>query len=247
MENLSSSHKRDTLKLPSLCRHHQTKARMKRGPQTGPFDIVWKHAKFRDWYSQQGSALIMVKGDYNARHDIKALSVSAVELLRQRSIPVVWVLESPLRSAEHDLSAVDIVKDLIYQTLRFNISSHSERSLSLSCARFRAAETPAQWFDLLASIIESLPSLCIIIDIEAVDVASLHGNDGFSWLSAFSSLLRNLSKRRSETRSVILCPFITNGLVANSKISLCTSSGIFLAPLLRFDIRNRGLRYYFLL
>lgn len=180
------------------------KAKLPRGTGRNVLEAVSNHQKFKVWQSRQNSAVILIKGDYRNRHEIQALSIDSVKVLRQQTIPVVWALKLPHRDLGVTVSVVDIIKDLIHQCVRLNLSKHSERSMSLSCARFQAAETPAQWMNLLASTLESLSVLYLVINIEAVDPVFLGCDDEFSWLSSFACIAQALSERQAKTRLKVL-------------------------------------------
>jgi hypothetical protein len=179
----------------------QAKARLE---TINPIAIVSRHPKFKSWQSEQGPALIMVKGDSSTREFITALSINTVKALRQHRLPVAWILKPPVRTSEQGMSTVELIQDLTHQVLRLNVSLHTERSLLLSCAQFQAAETPTQWFDLLASVIESLAVLYVVINIEAIDVRLVHSDGDFSWLTSFFSLMRKLKERQVKTNLKVL-------------------------------------------
>ncbi|KAI0451736.1 hypothetical protein F5B21DRAFT_527538 [Xylaria acuta] len=204
MDSLTKARKQDPLQLLNRCQYYQMKSQGRTGRRTDPIAVVSRHPKFKAWQSEQGSALIMVKGDYNTGDFVKALSTSAVRALRQHQLPVVWILKPPLRTSDQGISTVELIQDLAHQVLRLNLSLHTEKSLSLSCAKFQTAETPTQWFDLLASVIESLAVLYVVINIEATDIRLIHSNDGFSWLSSFFSLIKKLRERQAKTTLKVL-------------------------------------------
>ncbi|KAF7508997.1 hypothetical protein GJ744_008553 [Endocarpon pusillum] len=132
----------------------------------------------------------------------------SVQMLRKNSIPVIWTLKTHQADRSHSIFAVDILRDLVHQALRLNVSLRTERSVSLSCAQFRAAETEEQWLNLLAMIVATLPQLYIIVDIEAVDICSADKMHVFSWLSAFQAMFRSLSVRQvSLSLKVILVSY----------------------------------------
>ena len=135
----------------------------------------------------------MVRGDYGSRFLIKDFSVKVVQMLRQQDEPVVWALRASLRAEDATTSIIEVLKDLVDQILRLNIAARTEKSMSLTCAQFRGAETEAQWFELLAAVVAPLPRLYIIIDLERIDFASSPRR--FSWISSFLSLFASLSSR----------------------------------------------------
>jgi hypothetical protein len=204
MDNLGSSRKLDPLKSLQLCYYAYRKSTASKRVELAQENPFWGHPKFNNWKSSKGTALVMVKGEYKTRQVMHSFAMNFVRLLRQSNIPVVWALKSPRGSGEESVSAVDVLKELICPLLQLNINLHTERSFSLSCAQFRAAQTPAQWFDLLATVLDQLPLLYIVIDIEAVSISYAKSTEGFSWLSSFYSLLGSLSERQSKTKVKVL-------------------------------------------
>ena len=90
------------------------------------------------------SSLIMVKGNYTSRFEIKNFCVDAIQLLRDARVPIFWALRTTKQDAIQAPSVTDILKNLICQVLRLNILTQKERSLALSCSKFHGAETEAQ-------------------------------------------------------------------------------------------------------
>ncbi|CAG8954559.1 hypothetical protein HYFRA_00004476 [Hymenoscyphus fraxineus] len=205
MDHLAKPHTLDPLKSLQLCYNAYAMSTMKSKRKAFPDVPFWFHPKFAHWKSPDGSALIMVKGDYKTRQMTQEFAVNVVNLLRRAEIPVVWVLKSPRESSSTvALCAVDLVKSLICQILGLNISLHTERQMSLSCAQFRAAETLSQWFNLLGMVLEQVPLLYIILDIEAVGASYSRNTEEFSWLSCFSSMLQKLLKQQPKMKLKIL-------------------------------------------
>ena len=204
MDSLSTVRKLDPIKSLQLCYYACAKSITKNMWQIDSDVSFWNHPKFNNWKSTQGSALIMVKGDYKTRQMVKSFAMNIVRLLRQNDVPVVWALKSPHGNCAETISAIDVTKDLICQILRLNISMHTEQLFSLSCAQFRTAEASHQWFDLLATVLDHLPLLYIVIDIEVVSTAYAKSTKDFSWLSSFNSIVQGLSKRQSRMKLKVL-------------------------------------------
>lgn len=205
MENLVQARKLDPLKSLQLCDHaYGTSSSAKnrsRGLSNSP---LWIHPKFASWKSFKTSNIIMIKGDYKCRGEVKSFAVNTVKFLRQEKIPVVWSLKSPHGTTEQRISAIDVLKDLVCQVLRLNISLHTERVAALSCAQFRTAESLYDWFNLLASLLDNIPMLFIVIDMEAVSVEFAKTTGNLSWLSSFSNIFQDLSKRRIASKLKVL-------------------------------------------
>lgn len=166
----------------------------------------WYHPKFNKWKYTKTSSMILVKGDYKSRQNVKGFAVDIVRLLRQENISAVWALKIPHNSDRvmEEFSVIDILKDLISQLLRLNFSMHTEHLASLSCAQFRIAETLDDWLGLLTMMLDNVPSLYIVIDIEAVGVAFAKEACGFSWLTSFSNIMRKLDAKGAITQVKIL-------------------------------------------
>jgi hypothetical protein len=240
MDNLAKARKLDPLKSLQLCYYAYTKPTSKNRREIGLDAPFWYHPRFNNWKSSKASALILVKGDYKTRQEVKGFTVNIVRLVRQEGIPVVWALKPPHGSSKESLSTVDLLKDLICQILRLNISVHTERLASLSCAQFRTAETLDQWFALLAMVLDKISLLYIVVDIEAVNVAFAKSTKDFSWLSSFSSLIQSLSKRRIETKLKIVLVSYGSASLQEPKLALFPDLVISTRQSIQSTSRERG-------
>ncbi|MCJ1268458.1 hypothetical protein MMC22_008346 [Lobaria immixta] len=159
----------------------------------------WLTPRFQTWKSAVASSLVIVKGNYATRFEVKDFCVNAVTLLRSAKIPVIWALKTVEPSVVEAPSAIDLLKDLTSQALRLNIALHNERSLVLSCTKFLGAESENDWFDILAGVLAGLPQIYILIDIEAVNPHYQTIEQGFSWPSAFLNFFGKISERGLKT------------------------------------------------
>lgn len=215
MDYVSSACKLDPVKCLEHCAFTSRRRLQRRsgGAAAADENQFWLHPKFAKWKSQQGPALIVVKGDYQHRFAVRYFCASIIQILRKNNMPVIWALKTLDPKREQRLCVVDLIKDLVCQTLRLNVSLHTERSLALSCAQFRAADTPEQWFDLLGTVIAALPELYILVDIEAVDSVYASSMHGFSWISTFLAVFQNLRSRQHLTRlKVVLVSYGSTAL-----------------------------------
>ena len=167
-------------------------------PSTAP-DPFWLTPKFQNWNNTKDSSLIMIKGNYASRLDVKDFCVDAIGLLRDSKVPVLWVLKSIEQDAVEAPSVTDFLKDLVFQALRFNDALHSERSMAMTCTKFQRAETEIQWLELLGSVLAGLPLVYIIIDVEAVSPRLRNLDAAFSWPTAFLGFFRVLANHGCKT------------------------------------------------
>jgi hypothetical protein len=145
--------------------------------------------------------MIMVKGEYSTRFQVQSFAVDVINNLRNRTVPTLWTLKSVPADGATSTSAIDVIKGLVCQAIQLNISQHTERSLALSCAQFRAADSVEQWLDLLARTIASFQQLYIIVDLEAVGGSYL--ND-ISWLSQLAAMFQRHNSGKWISRLKIL-------------------------------------------
>jgi hypothetical protein len=161
----------------------------------------WLNPKFTAWESASSPTMIMVKGEYSTRFQVQSFAVDVINNLRNRTVPTLWTLKSVPADGATSTSAIDVIKGLVCQAIQLNISQHTERSLALSCAQFRAADSVEQWLDLLARTIASFQQLYIIVDLEAVGGSYL--ND-ISWLSQLAAMFQRHNSGKWISRLKIL-------------------------------------------
>ena len=163
-----------------------------------PVQPFWLGSRFQRWKCSQASSLIMIKGSYLNRLDIKGFCANVIEQLRESKIPVVWALKAIEDEAKAP-SPVDMLKDLVAQVLRLNIKMQSERCLTSSCTKFHGAETENEWLDLLGSLLDGFRVIYIVIDIEVMSSHYATSSSKFSLPSAFLELFEKMSARSIRT------------------------------------------------
>ena len=143
--------------------------------------------------------MIIISSTFRDRFEVKKFCVDAVNLLREAKVPVLWTMKMTDRDFLTSPNEVDIIKNLVSQALRLNISIHNEEALSVSCARFRGAETADQWLELLGSVLIGMPVVYIILDVEAVHSHYARLEGSFLWVSEFQELFNKMADRGYET------------------------------------------------
>ncbi|KAK6614802.1 hypothetical protein H4I96_01123 [Botrytis cinerea] len=126
----------------------------------------------------------------------------AIQLLRESSIPVIWALktsEPQTPTPIGNTTTIDIIKSLILQAINLNPTLHAEPSLSSRLRMYISAKTEADWLVLLASVLEGIPLLYIIIDIQLLFTSTSELSTGFSWPIGILELFKELSERDSKT------------------------------------------------
>jgi hypothetical protein len=96
------------------------------------------------------------------------------------------------------ISPVDLFKYLIRQALPLRQNTNTEKSMSLSCARFHGNLTEADWFQHLESALADIGrQVYIIIDLELLN-RDFGSPVGFPWLSAFLGFFAQMSESRTS-------------------------------------------------
>lgn len=222
MEYMSGFRKVDPLEslsyVSSLYKKHVSKP--KTWANSTPGNHFWLHPKFFKWDSQKASSVIMVKGDYQAKHIVRSFAVNLIHQLQNKNIPVIWVLRTTAANDEvNGLSVNDILRDLICQGLRLNWSQNSEHDMAMSCAQFRSAESLDQWIELLAKVLGSLREIYLIVDIESIDQALATQLEGFSWISTFQRIFTSLDVRGCTTHLRVVILSYGSATIQESKLT----------------------------
>ena len=178
----------------------------------------WLSSKFQTWKDSQISALVVFKGNYTSRFEVKDFGVNIIKLMRDSKLPVIWILKATDQNALEAPSVIDVLKNLTSQALCLNPTLRNERSFSLSCAKFQTAETETEWLDLLFSVLEGIPLIYIVVDVEAVGPYYSGLDCSFAWPSAFLEVFQRSAERQLKTVvKVILMSYGSNDSTAMSQ------------------------------
>ncbi|KAJ4983226.1 nacht domain protein [Stagonosporopsis vannaccii] len=200
MDFLSNANALDPLKTLEYRRFLTSRTRNFQ-QQITTMSKFWLDPKFSAWEAACTPTLIWLKGDYNNRIEVQSFAIEIISQLRYRKTPVLWMLKSVSAYGATAASMIDLVKGLACQALQLNVALHTESSLALTCAQFRAADTLEQWFDLLAEIIQPFSLLYIVVDIQAV--GSSYSQDA-SWMTQLFAMFDRHSSRKWITRLKVL-------------------------------------------
>jgi hypothetical protein len=186
----------------------QSRSNRRRPRMTLQMCPQWLSPNLHNWASTEQSSLLLVKGSLLRRHETKDFATDMVSLLRDIDVPVVWTLGAPLGGEKVSRSPIDVLKHLVFQVLQINLTLLNAKSSALNAARFQAARTEKDWFDILASVVVGLPYLYIILDAGLLET-ELYGD--VKWPEAFNNMLDGLSKSCPTTAvKVILLSYGSN-------------------------------------
>jgi hypothetical protein len=167
-------------------------------------NTFWRSSKLRHWSSTPESALSVIAGNFQARFLIRNLCVDIIEQLHRAAIPVILAMKVQEDSLSTYISHTDLLKYLIRQALQIRDKVHTEKSMSLTCAKFHDSTDEAGWFQLFEATLADIGSLVyIIVDLVILD-KSFSFIDNFSWIGAFEQFFETLINRKISTKVKVL-------------------------------------------
>jgi len=170
-------------------------ARTRRGPCLEPF---WLHPRFQAWAQSPSSALIMVQGTFAGQAAMKDCLVNIIEQIRLANATALWALKTSSPSASPSLTTVELLKYLTSQALRQG-PPPTERSLTLSYARFQSARDECEWIALLAASLANLGHVFLVVDIELLVPETCASPGGFTLPLSIAELFLRLGRSSSST------------------------------------------------
>ena len=170
--------------------------------QPGP--LFWLDRKLQNWNNNSNSSLIMISGTRKLRFHIKDFCTDSIVLLRDAQVPVIWALKAmdirhDATNTEDQISAMDLLKYLVAQVIRLNEAIHTDAALTPRLKAYLAASSEADWTSVLTSVLQGIPLLYIIVDIELLDQSLAEVTQGFSLPAAFLKIFSDLAERDVQT------------------------------------------------
>ncbi|KAF2970332.1 hypothetical protein GQX73_g3213 [Xylaria multiplex] len=165
-----------------------------RGP---PF---WLDSKVQRWNNSMESSLIIINGMRKLRLHLQYFCARSVESLRDLKLPVIWALKTLVsdKTTVEQVSTIDLLKYLVYQAIKVNENIHTDAALALRLGTHLRAQTEEDWVRALASALQGIPLIYIILDIEVLNRFSEPSVTDF-WPNAFFGLFTELSTRSVKT------------------------------------------------
>lgn len=161
------------------------------------------------------SSLILIRGSIVAKTATRDLTTAIVSLVKEVKLSVIWKFNAQRAAKTQSTpTSVEILKQLVLQSLQLNAKLMSEQAVSINASRFQAARSESEWFDLLGSVLVRLPYIFITIDVETLGA---HAEEPLSWPAAFMLLFQKLEARKVGTIvKVILVSYHENLLLPPS-------------------------------
>ncbi|KAH7333075.1 hypothetical protein BKA65DRAFT_564106 [Rhexocercosporidium sp. MPI-PUGE-AT-0058] len=173
--------------------------RRRRGKSSGPSFL--NSRKLIDWNTIDKSELVILQATRRLRFEVKDFCCGSVLLLQQKQTPVIWAVKAieSYESTDNMTSTIDLLKYLVSQAVNLNKTIHTDAAMTPRLKTYWGAQTECDWFNVLASFIQGIPLLYIIVDVELLHPSLPIITPGFSWPAAFRSLFAGLIERNSKT------------------------------------------------
>ncbi|KAF2112710.1 hypothetical protein BDV96DRAFT_156385 [Lophiotrema nucula] len=174
--------------------YHTTRRNRNRRRGTGSSVVFQQCPQLQMWASETKSAEVAICGGFASRRVIRDFAADIIDLILEARLPTLWALDLP--DMEIRYSPEDIVRYLVSQVLRKNHTLLNEKSGALSAARYQSASSVEDWFALLGSVLEGMPQVYFIVDMEFLQ-KSVGGE--LSWVLLFRHLFECLKARSLAT------------------------------------------------
>lgn len=163
---------------------------------------VWLNAKVEKWNSSRESSLIIVKGTWQLRLHVQSFCTESIASLRDANVPVFWALNTMVAqggtNSRDQVSTIDLLKYLITQAVSINKTIQTDAALTPWLSSYSSAKTEEEWMDLLMRLLQGVPKVYIVLDMEVLS-RSLSNLTGNFWPSAFLKGFSELSARSYRT------------------------------------------------
>ncbi|KAK1635255.1 hypothetical protein BDP81DRAFT_47531 [Colletotrichum phormii] len=184
-----------------MCRNRRVSGR---GANTST-NQFWLSPRLTKWSSSHRSSLIIIKGSFSVRSAMVDFGIDIIQTLESAGVPTLWALSSLDKSKHASMStAVDLIKYLTYQALRWSGSLKTEKELSSRYSQFHTALKPKDWLKLLGQAVRSLgTNIYLIVDLATV-LSSLDQADGFNLIDELCMMLDDPSIEGLKVKIVLL-------------------------------------------
>jgi hypothetical protein len=169
--------------------------RLAKPSQRGP--AFWTERKIQQWNQSQNSSFVVINGTWKQRSHLQSFCALSVEALQASQIPVLWALPStaPYSIAAGGLSTIGLVKYLVVQAVKLNLHLQTDAALAPYSQTIRAAKTEGDWLKILASALEGIPFLYLILDISILEQSSSDASIVSTWPKICEELFALLHSR----------------------------------------------------
>lgn len=168
---------------------------------SAPANYSWLTNDLQQWSNFPACSLIIIRGGFRSRFQVKDVATNLVQLLQEAGLPVIWALKTIDEDPDNpnQPTVMELLKYLVSQALRLPQTHPKESVMSNACAKFKRATTESEWISILASSLAGIPEVFIVFDVEVLNFANA-GLEADFWPSAFNRMFDELASRGCKTR-----------------------------------------------
>lgn len=162
----------------------------------------WLDTKIQKWNKGKDSSLVIINGTWKTRLDLQNFCAESIAILLDAKCPVIWVLKAlnvdRTATDQAQVSTIDLLKYIISQAILVNKNIHTDAALIPRLMAYLDAKSEDDLMNILASILQGIPRLYIIIDVEVLGQNLGTLTEDF-WPAAFLRMFSELSTRSIGT------------------------------------------------
>lgn len=174
----------------------QALRRNRGGKSKRPTSNAFFWLALHEWSASDLSSLIILEGSPPTKDQIEEIATETIDLIESRDVPVIWALNVQPKPLGGDdpkkCSGQDVLAQLCLQLLQKNARLHLRSRLATCLSNFERATAGWEWFEVLTSLIEGLPEVYVIVDLESMDQRNA---GALSWPTAFRDVFGGLLAR----------------------------------------------------
>ncbi|KAJ4858273.1 hypothetical protein T069G_06540 [Trichoderma breve] len=165
-------------------------------------EAFWLDSRIQKWNKDKDSSLVIINGTWKTRFHLQSFCVRSIAILFDAKCPVIWALKAlnvdktPADQAQ--VSTIDLLKYIISQAISVNKSIHTDAALVPHLKSHIDAKSEEDWINILAAVLQGIPRLYIIIDVEVLSQNLRTLTEDF-WPASFLKMFSELSARNIGT------------------------------------------------
>ncbi|KAL5094023.1 hypothetical protein Trisim1_009493 [Trichoderma cf. simile WF8] len=184
----------------------------------------WLDTKIQKWNKGKDSSLVIINGTWKTKLDLQNFCVESIAILLDAKCPVIWVLKAlnvdKTAADQAQVSTIDLLKYIISQAVSVNKTIHTDAALIPRLLAYVDAKSEDDLMNILASILQGIPRLYIIIDVEVLGQNLGTLTEDF-WPAAFLRMFSELTTRSIGTIVKVVLISYGSPLLKGSFIKDC--------------------------
>ncbi|KAL7906380.1 hypothetical protein GGI35DRAFT_470994 [Trichoderma velutinum] len=162
----------------------------------------WLDSRIQKWNKSKDSSLVIMEGTRKTRFHLQSFCAKSIAILFDAKCPVIWALKAlnvdKTAAGQAQVSTIDLLKYIISQAVSVNKSIHTDAALIPRLMAHIDAKSEEDWINILASVLQGIPHLYIMIDVEVLSQKLGTLTEDF-WPTAFLKMFSELSARNIVT------------------------------------------------